>query len=440
LKLPHQSGTNLPRQSPVQRALVFTNGNWEKLAHLDGLTIGWRFVALVLTTILLFSRSPSFLTHAQFYAEDGSIWFAQAYNQGWLHSLTVPQAGYLNLMPRLGAGLALLVPLRWAPLVLALVGLLIQSLPVPLLLSARSRNWGSLQLRMLLAAVYVSIPNASEIHIVVTNTQWHLAVVALQLAFSCSPLTWRGRLMDTLLFLASALSGPFCILLAPLVLIFWWVRRQPWSLAMFGLLSLGAATQIAVILHSTPRVQSPLGATPETFLRLLGGNVIACALFGSYAFARLAPMIFILATALLGLCICLYCLRFANLEWKLFLVYCAALYAASLRSPLTLPGAPAWDLLINDNSGRYWFFPMLAFVWSVVWCALAGRDRLFRIAGACVLLTMSVGVVRDWKFGEYPDPHFAESVQRMEDAKPGDRVVIPVVPAGWSMELVKKGL
>ncbi len=37
-------------------------------------------------------------------------------------------------------------------------------------------------------------------------------------------------LADSLLFLVGALSGPFCILLAPLILIFWWVRRQPWSL------------------------------------------------------------------------------------------------------------------------------------------------------------------------------------------------------------------
>ncbi len=52
---------------------------------------------------------------------------------------------------------------------------------------------------------------------------------------------------------------------------------------------------------------------------------------------------------------------------------------------------------------------------------------------------MSVGVLRDWHFRAYPDSHFAESVQRMHDAKPGEQVLIPIVPAGWSMELVKKG-
>jgi hypothetical protein len=430
--------TDARKQSRIQDILVWGRGKLEILAVRDGLTAGWQFTVFALTALALFSRSPNYLTHAQFYAEDGKIWFAQAYNGRWLNSLIVPQAGYLNTMPRLGAGLALLVPLQWAPLVMAIVGLLIQSVPVPILLSRRLRSWGSLPVRMFLAGIYVVIPNASEIHIVVTNTQWHLALIAALVAFAASPQTWVGRLVDCVLLLVSALSGPYCIFLAPLLLIFWWIRRQRWHLAMFGLISMGATTQIAAILQSTHRVRRPLGATPATFLRLLGGNVIASALFGSYAFARLAPMLFIVAAALLGLCTYLYCLRFASLEWRLFLVYCAALFAASLRSPLTQPGAPAWDVLIDLNSGRYWFFPMLAFVWSAVWCALVGPDRLFRIAGACVLLTMSVGILRDWRFAAYPNPSFATSVERLHDARPGDRVVMPIVPPGWSMELVKK--
>jgi hypothetical protein len=438
LKQWQQPQTKSSRRSRIQDILVWVRGKWEILAACDGLTAEWQFIVLALTALAVFSRSPSYLTHAQFYAEDGRVWYAQAYNGGWLNSVGVPQAGYLNMMPRLGAGIALLVPLQWAPLIMAIVGLVIQSIPVPVLLSRRLLHWGSLPVRMFLAAIYVAIPNASEIHIVMTNSQWHLALIAVLLAFAASPQSWIGRLVDCAMLVLSALSGPFCILLAPFLLIFWWVRRQPWSLVMFGLVSIGAATQIAEILHSTHRIQSPLGATPTIFLRLLGGNVIASALFGSYAFARLAPMMFIVAAALLGLGICLYCLRFASLEWRLFLIYCAALYAASLRSPLTQPGAPAWDVLLDLNSGRYCYFPMLAFVWSAVWCTLVGRHRLFRIAGACVLLTMTVGILRDWSFRGYTNPSFAASVQRMRDAKPGDHVVVPIVPPGWSMELVKK--
>jgi hypothetical protein len=159
----------------------------ETLAGRDGLSIGWRFLVFCLVMIALFCRSPRMLTHAQFYAEDGTIWFAQAYNGGWLHSLTLPQAGYLNTMPRFAAGLALLVPLTWAPLVMAIVGMTSQALPVPILLSPRLRNWAELPTRMMFAAIYVALPNASEIHVVATNSQWHLALAATLVALASSP-------------------------------------------------------------------------------------------------------------------------------------------------------------------------------------------------------------------------------------------------------------
>jgi hypothetical protein len=392
-----------------------------------------------LVMLLLFSRSPSLLTHAQFYAEDGMFWFAQAYNGGWLHSLTVPEVGYLNSMPRLAAGLALLVPLQWAPLVMATVGLIIQGLPVPILLSPRLRQWGPLPTRMLLAAIYVALPNAKEIQIVATNTQWHLALASVLVALAGSPRTRYGRVFDIVLLLASSFSGPFCIVLAPLVLLFWWLRRQPWSLVIFSLVSVAACVQIFLVLHTAPRMQNALGATPGNFLRLLGGNIVACALFGRFAFALKAPMAPLVAAAVLGLIIYLYCLRFASLEWKLFLVYCAGLYAAELRSPLVVGTGPVWDILLNNVSGRYWFFPMLAFLWSAAWCALNGRDRLFKLAGTCILFTMSFGIIRDWSYAPYPDERFAISVERMREAKAGEHVIVPIPPAGWSMELVKRG-
>jgi len=198
-----------------------------------------------------------------------------------------------------------------------------------------------------------------------------------------------------------------------------------------------------LVLHDTHRVQGPLDARLGTFSRLLGGNVFGCALVGSHSFSA-TPTVFITLATLAGLSICLYCFRFANIEWSLFLVYCSGVYLASLHNPLifrdpSLAAAhPAWDLLLDDPSCRYWFLPMLMFLWSALWCALYSRDRLFRLAGTCIFLTMSIGIVHDWKYGGYPNEHFAESVQRIRDAKKGDHVIVPLVPEGWQMELVKR--
>jgi hypothetical protein len=410
----------------------------QALAARDGLTAGAQCVVFALVLLAIFSRRPSLLTHAQFYAEDGMVFYAQAYNFGWLHSLLLPQVGYLIVAPRLVTGLALLAPLQWAPLVMTIAGLLIQALPVPILLSARCRHWASLPTRILMAAIYIVLPSTREIHVVLTNAQWHMALVAVLLALAASPRTWGGRVCDGVLLLIASLTGPYCIVLGPLVLLYWWLRRQSWTLAIFALTSLPACLQIWLLLHSPQRAQGMLGARVEALLRMLGGNIVAGAILGGSSFSWRAPMVLIVASAFVGLTIYLYCLGFANLEWKLFLVYCAALFAASLRSPLTEGTKPAWEMLIMAPSARYWFFPMLALAWSALWCARCGRDRLFKIAGTCTLIAMLFGVVRDWRYGAFKDTQFALSVQRLRDAKPGDHVIIPISPAGWQMELVKK--
>jgi hypothetical protein len=415
------------------------NQSWRQaLARRDGLNAGWQIFVFCLVMAALFSRCPSRLTQAQFYAEDGTYWFAQAYNLGWLHSLTLPDGGYLNTLQRLGAGLALLVPLRWAPLVMAFLGMLIQAVPVSILLSPRCRNWGPLPLRLLYAAAYVAIPNSREIHVVLTNSQWHLALAEVLLAFAGSPLSWRGRLLDGVLFLLAGFCGPFGIVLAPLVLLFWWLRRQSWSLVIFCLLSVGAVTQIVVLLHSVHRTENPMGASLGALLRIVGGNIVAGALFGSHAFSTKAPMIAIVVAAVAGLGVIVYRLRFANLEWKLWVVYCAVLLAASLRSPLIPGSRPLWDLLVSEVASRYWFFSMLVFLWSAVWCSLYGPDRLFKIAGSCLCFAMLIGVASDWRYGSFPDDNFAASAQKVREAKPGEHVIVPIPPKGWSMEFVKK--
>jgi len=71
------------------------------LAKIDGLKPAWQLLVFFVALLAIFSRCPSLFTHAQFYAEDGTVWFADAYNFGWLHSLLMPNAGYYSTVERL---------------------------------------------------------------------------------------------------------------------------------------------------------------------------------------------------------------------------------------------------------------------------------------------------------------------------------------------------
>lgn len=85
---------------------------------------------------------------------------------------------------------------------------------------------------------------------------------------------------------------------------------------------------------------------------------------------------------------------------------------------------------------RYWFFPTLACVWTILWAA---RSRIEALQAASVILlcVMCLGIVRDWKQPALKDLRFAESARSFEAAPPGTMMVMPENPQGWNMRLVK---
>jgi hypothetical protein len=409
----------------------------QTVAAQERISFAWQAAIFAVTLLAIFSRLPGALLHPQFFAEDGWTWYQQAYNLHWLPSLGIPQAGYMQTFPRLVTGLALLFPMQWAPLVMTLAGAVIQALPVIALLSHRCAPWGPLRVRMWMAALYIAIPDAPEIHVVLTNAMWHLALLQALLAFSVPPLSWRARASDVALFLIVGITGPFCILLWPTVAVYWWVRRQRWTLVVLGLMLLGVVIQVLTILHTVKRPGAPLGATPLRLLRIIAGSIFIDSMVGSGGPNLRLPLL--VAAAIGGLAILLWAWRSAPLALRLYIVFAVLALIASLRDPLLLPGStPRWEVLANATGIRYWFLPSLMFLWSAAWCASQGRTRLVRYAGICVLLLTLIGIVRKWTYPPWPQSHFSVQVERFHGLEAGKHMTFPIYdPGGRSMELIK---
>src|ERR1700735_3137423 len=108
---------------------------WRTIEATEGASFGWQVAAFLAALLAVFSRLPGAFLHPQFFAEDGWVWYQQAYNLHWLRSLTIPQAGYIQMLPRLVAGVTLLFPMQWAPMLMNWCGAVAQVLPVTALLS-----------------------------------------------------------------------------------------------------------------------------------------------------------------------------------------------------------------------------------------------------------------------------------------------------------------
>lgn len=416
-------------------------------ARFEGATesIAWlpQLVIFAAALALLFLRRPDALLNPQFYAEDGHVWFAEAYNLGWWHALFRTYNGYFQTLPRLVALPALAVPQAQAPLVMNVAGLAIQALPVNFLLSRRLTRWGSLHLRGAFALAYLFLPDCSEVHASITNAQWHLALLACLVVLAAPPLHRGWQMFDVAVVGVCGLTGPFCLLLLPVAAFAAWKTRERWKAILSAVIAATAAIQLHALLFTdsgSRRASHLLGASGARFARMLAGNVYLSTIFGSNHRGVSWGLPAIAAVAAAGSLLVAYAVWKQPLELRLFFLFCALVFAASLANPVVPRTAhePSWTLMTRVAGSRYWFFPSLAFAWILCWYVFGNCSRRLHVLGTSLLVLMVVGFVNDWRHPAHPDLHFGRYAERFRQAQPGRVIELPTDPPGWTMRLIKK--
>ena len=171
-----------------------------------------------LLAALLLLRRPGSLLHPQFWAEDGTLFFQEAFNQGFWSTILQPASGYLHSFPRLVAGFSLLFPMEQAPLVFNLAAFAIQLIPALYLLSPRMASViPSFSSQAAAALVYIALPASYETHVNLTNSHWHLALMAVCILVAQPATEPRFRALETFMVALFSLTGPFSILFLPLL-------------------------------------------------------------------------------------------------------------------------------------------------------------------------------------------------------------------------------
>lgn len=335
----------------------------------------------LLACALIVSRRPAAVFHAQLYAEDGHVWFADAYNLGWGPALLRTWTGYLLNLPRLGAALALLVPLYRVPLLLNLIAICFQALPANLLLASRSATWGSLRFRGILAGIYLALPNCTEVSYGITDANFLLTLSAILVILGRTSQNSACQLFDILILYLCGLSGPFSIFLLPIAASLAWKDCTLWRRIHASILVACCVVQSWALLFLAPAARShqPLSASAELFARILGSQVYLGALLGGNTLALQTGRdisILLISVAIIGTAIAVICLLKSPMPLKMFLLFSAVLFASSLIAAVEWgrPDMPVWSVLTGSAGHRFWFFPTLPFAWSlhVLW----NRPRL----------------------------------------------------------------
>jgi hypothetical protein len=291
--------------------------------------------------------------------------------------------------------------------------------------------------------MYLALPNCWEIDAIITNSQGLLALSVFLQLVAARPRSAGWRWFDLWILSLCGLTGPFCIFLLPIALFLAWKDRDHWRWVKVGVLAAACSVQTLTLLNGgySNRPHYSLGANPAMFVRILAGQVYLGALLGG---VRQGPdmdlrhLIVFTGIAILGTILVIVCLLRAPLPMKLFLLFSAMLLASSLISPTLgkLAGVTAWETLVSGAGNRYWFFPTLAFAWTILWCFQSG-SRALKTLSAILLCCMCFTISFRWRHPPYQDMHFTEYASKFETAPPGTVVTIPQNPEGWTMTLVK---
>lgn len=389
------------------------------------------------------SRRPSTLLNAQFWAEDGAVFYAQARDLGFPAALTIPYAGYLLTMPRLVASVSPFIPLSTVPLMFNLVALLMQALPAIYLASGRMQHLGPLPVRILLAVLYLGVPNVATVQGNLTNAQWHLAILSFLVLVGSSPKSRWAAAFDVTALVLGALTGPFALVLLPVAVIVAWVRRGRWTLVRAGIVSLGVVTLPFTLATSLrPKAVGGLGASVTAFCQLLTFQVFVPVFRGinnSVAFMHpptLLPLLSYIATAV-GILFLIYVVWRGSLEVRCFLLFAALLLAAALASPVASAVEPQWTVLQRPGSPpRYWFVPELAVTAAVVSFACTAGHRVLRVFGAALVGVMLMVDVAHWRLQDLPDRGFAKFVAAFDKLPVGKDMRI-AIPPNWTFKITK---
>ncbi len=395
-------------------------------------------IVLAIGAAILIIRRPETIFMAQFWAEDGRYWYAEAYNNG-LSTMFHLYAGYFVVVYRVVAFASLAVPFHLAPAFMNMAALCFQVLPIVLLCSGRLRFITKRWIGIALALLLVCLPNSAEVFTNLTNIQWHLGVAAFLILLAQPAKSVWWRVFDYGVLIATGLSGPLVLILAPIGAWLWWRHKNNHHRNILIALVLLSLVQIVALVHGH-RVGNPTDPNLFYFIQMIAGQIFTGGLLGqaNVAITYHAPLL-LFAVFAGGLALCAYAVA-KGPEWlRLANLYSAMLIIAMLASLKPVPGFDPWQGLTNPGGGqRYWYIPMIVWISTLIWLAFKAPLRHIRgIALSCLGFLLLVGIPTDWRVTRWPYLNFRDHAVQFEHAKPGETFDIPLNPE-WNMVLIKK--
>lgn len=382
--------------------------------------------AILVVSGILYIRKPDSFSKPQFWAEDGTVFFAQAYHHG-LDSHFEPYAGYYHEVPRLVASAALVGPYRWAPRIYNFSALAVMLGLVAIMFSSRL----DLRFPFVFALAVALVPFfRGEVYLNLTNVQWPLALLLLLTALQRPPKTAADGLLDGSIIVLAGLTGPFAVLVLPFFVLRW-LRDRTWgAFVTTGLAIAVTAIQIQSILQHPVYLAPHDEHTARSWIDLLGWKLSGNLFLGHEAPYAMNPMWLVVG----GGAVLVYLLwRLSRLAEGRRLGLPMLYFGAAVLCLACFKFRHAANLLVPPAAAtRYFFVPFVVVAWCLL--ILVIHDKRWFKVPAFLLLAL---ILRSSLISDFTSPPLRNFRWPKHAARIGveEAPKIPINPPGWSIQL-----
>lgn len=377
-------------------------------------------LVILAATVSLYLRIDQFhhLASRHLWAEDGNVFLNDA-SSGWA-TLWRPYAGYIHLYPRLTALISQYVELINRPNIL-LGGWLISYVLLVYSIARLMRAIGASPIHNAVAIALVSLqPQNGEVLFNITNSQWMIGASLFTIAITPQQGTERTTPLWLGVVVLMGLTGPFSIILAPIIILYLW-HRPTWrgNRSLYAVIVATSVIQAWVLLSSGRATQPGTIAPFSEWLATLTRQLTLGA--GK-------PITYV--AAFLFLSLSSYLLQKTPKDSPARQTSVAAMMsflAIALASAYASKEAPILTSPLSSGSRYNWIPYTLIILYGIVISARADKKTRLLLMAAVALISMKAT-----KSNIFEELQF-QSYARLSEIKP---VIIPINPVlktypGW---------
>lgn len=391
---------------------------------------GLFFLAILLFTGAMFYRRADAFTNPQFWAEDGMVFFMEQDH----HEEFIPfqnYQGYIHFIPRCIAYLAKAtqLPYEYVPTFYNYCTYLIYLIVFSLVWKYLPVNFTT---KALMIAGIGILPISFEVFMNVTNVQWLTSLILIILFYDFHIKKTADILLLSLAAILAALTGPFSVIIMPLLFIRCWQLRRKMSQLIPVIVAIVFGMLQAYYMYSHPNIRpKPLLPIPEHHLWTTFYVTIHQLFFFKHTLVvefKWWYMLLILPFITGYILLIIQGLIKKQSTQVMLLLY------AGLLTFSTIYISWPYEWLISPFLGgmRYFFIPF-----TLIWFYLLNRlEKTWHLQiGFMIILFVFFFMHRKWVSTTFIDYKWKEEVKQYRET---GEVIAPINPPGWFVVFKQK--